>query len=91
MKCASRCPPAWHNRGRPQIEILFTDAGGKRFAEVTREGRGRRLAIIIGGQLYSAPQIMSEIAGGRAEISGSFSEQEARDLAARLTESLPKR
>jgi preprotein translocase subunit SecD len=76
--------------GRPQIEIRFTDEGKKRFAEVTRDSIGKRLAIVIGGQLYSAPKIMAEISGGTAMISGSFSEQEAKELADRITEALKK-
>jgi preprotein translocase subunit SecD len=77
--------------GNPLIEITFTAEGRKRFAEVTRENVGRRLAIVIEGRLYSAPTIRTEIPGGRAEISGSFSEPEARELAAKITESLTKR
>lgn len=77
--------------GHPQIEIRFTNDGGIRFARVTRDSVGKRLAIIIDGQLYSAPTILSEIPGGTAMISGSFSEQEARELADRITQSLEKR
>jgi preprotein translocase subunit SecD len=77
--------------GNPLIEITFTTEGRKRFTEVTRENVGRRLAIVIDGRLYSAPKIMTAIPGGRAEVSGSFSEPEARELAAKITESLTKR
>jgi preprotein translocase subunit SecD len=76
--------------GQPVIEINFTDDGGKRFAEVTRQNTRKRLAIIIGGQLYQAPVIQTEISGGRAQISGSFSKQEATDLAAKINQSLRK-
>jgi hypothetical protein len=76
--------------GTPRIDITFTDKGAKRFAEVTRQNIGRRLAIVIDGQLYSAPTINTEISGGTAAISGSFSEQEARELAAKIMESLKK-
>ena len=76
--------------GHPQIEIGFTSEGKKRFAEVTRESVGKRLAIVIGGQLYSAPRIMMEIPGGSAIISGSFSEQEAKELVTQITESLKR-
>ena len=77
--------------GSPRIEIAFTDEGKKRFAEVTRQSIGKRLAIVIGGQLYSAPKIMTEISGGTAAISGSFSQQEATELVAKITESIEKR
>ena len=71
--------------GNPMIGIQFTSDGAKRFAAVTRENVGKRVAIVIGGKLYSAPRIMSEITGGKAEIAGAFTEQEARDLAARIS------
>lgn len=74
--------------GRPQIAIIFTEDGRKRFADVTRESVGKRLGIVIDGQLYSAPTIRSEIPGGKANISGSFSEQEARELVNRINASL---
>ncbi len=76
--------------GKPRIQITFTDAGAKRFAKVTRQNIGKRLAIIIDGRLYSAPTIRSEIRGGQAEISGNFSEQEANNLAAKLNQSVTK-
>jgi preprotein translocase subunit SecD len=74
----------------PHIDIAFTDKGAKRFAEVTRQNIGKQLAIVIDGQVYSAPRIAMEITVGRAEISGSFSEQEARDLAAKISKALQK-
>ena len=77
--------------GNPLIEIVFTAEGKKQFAEVTRGNVGRRLAIVIEGRLCSAPVIRTEIPGGRAEISGSFNGPEARELAAKITESLTKR
>jgi preprotein translocase subunit SecD len=74
----------------PQIDISFTDKGTKRFAEVTRQNIGKRLAIIIGGQIYSAPHIQAEITSGDGQITGSFSEQEAQDLAAKISKALQK-
>ncbi len=72
------------NRGKPKIDIKFTDDGAKRFAEVTRQNIGKRLAIVIDGKLNSAPRIESAITGGRAEITGHFTQQEAENLAARI-------
>jgi preprotein translocase subunit SecD len=74
--------------GHPVIEINFTDDGRGRFAELTRQNIGKRLAILIDGRLYMAPVVQTEISGGKAQISGSFSNQEARDLAAKLNASL---
>ena len=76
--------------GAPVIEIAFTDKGANHFAKVTRQNIGKRLAIVIDGQVYSAPTIRAEITGGRGQISGSFSEQEARKLAAKISKSLQK-
>lgn len=76
--------------GESRISIAFTNQGKELFAAVTRAYKGKRLAIVIGGQLYSAPWINEEISNGKAEISGVFSEKEARDLVARIMESLVK-
>jgi len=76
--------------GAPVIEIAFSDKGAKHFAKVTRQNIGKRLAIVIDGRVYSAPRIQMEITSGSAQISGSFSEQEARDLAAKISKSLQK-
>lgn len=72
--------------GASEIQVTFTEPGAKRFAEATRDHVGQRLAIVIDGKVYSAPKVMMEIPGGKAVISGSFSEQEATQLAARLSE-----
>jgi hypothetical protein len=48
--------------------------------EGQRSGRRGRLAIVLDGKLYSAPGVEKEIAGGSAEISGSFTQREAVDL-----------
>jgi preprotein translocase subunit SecD len=76
--------------GHSQIQITFTDEGRKRFAEITHEKLGQRLAIVINSQLYSAPTVRSEIVGGTAEISGSFSKEEANALAAKIIEAIKK-
>ncbi len=69
-----------------EIQVTFTEQGAKRFAEVTRDHVGQRLAIMIDGKVYAAPKVMMEITGGKVVISGSFSEQEATDLVARLSQ-----
>jgi preprotein translocase subunit SecD len=74
----------------PCIEIVFNKEGGKRFAQLTRQNIGNRLAIIIGGQVYCAPFIRSEIIGCEGKISGHFSLQEARGLATTISAMLPK-
>jgi preprotein translocase subunit SecD len=70
--------------GQSIVNVELTADGAKRFAAVTRDNVGKRLAIIIEGQLYSAPVIQTEITSGHAQISGAFTPQQAQDLAARL-------
>lgn len=72
--------------GASEVQLTFTDQGAKRFAEVTRDHVGQRLAIVIDGKVHSAPKVMAEIPGGKVAISGAFSAQEAAALAARLSE-----
>jgi SecD/SecF fusion protein len=67
--------------GEPEINFELDNEGGRLFAEVTRENIGQRLAIILDGELYSAPVIQGEIPSGRGQITGSFTDQEALELA----------
>jgi len=75
--------------GKPEIILQFTTEGRSRFAEVTREiatlgrqmGVPGRLAIVLDGRLYSAPSVREEIDSESAQITGSFSEREALNLA----------
>jgi beta-lactamase regulating signal transducer with metallopeptidase domain len=77
-------------QGDRQIEITFTSAGRKEFAKVTREHLHQRLAIIIDGKLMTAPTIQSEISGGKCQITGSFSEAEAKALTAKLNAAIAR-
>jgi preprotein translocase subunit SecD len=65
----------------PYVSITFDSSGAKLFEKVTAENRKKRLAIILDNSVYSAPEIKERIGGGRAQISGSFTVQEANDLA----------
>ena len=67
--------------GTHQIEITFTKDGASIFAEVTRNNIDKPLAIIVEGEVISAPVIRTEIAGGKAVISGSFTQEEAQRIA----------
>jgi preprotein translocase subunit SecD len=67
--------------GNWQVAIEFNTVGTRIFGEVTEQNVGRRLAIILDGNLYSAPRINERIPGGRAVITGQFTVDEARDLA----------
>ncbi len=65
----------------PYVAIDFNAVGAKRFDQVTAANVNRRMAIVLDDTVYSAPVIRERISGGSAQISGSFSEQEATDLA----------
>jgi preprotein translocase subunit SecD len=65
----------------PYVSIDFNAVGAKRFDQITGANVGRRMAIVLDDTVYSAPVIRERISGGSAQISGSFSEQEAADLA----------
>jgi len=69
------------NLGEPEIDFRLNDNGAKRFAEVTRNNVGRQLAIVLDGQLYSAPVIQSPIETGNGQITGTFTPEEAQELA----------
>lgn len=69
---------------QPVVNIRFDGAGGRRFAKVTQENVGKPFAIILDGQVLSAPNINEPILGGSAQISGSFSVEGANQLAIAL-------
>ncbi|MBI5639085.1 MAG: protein translocase subunit SecD [Nitrospirae bacterium] len=64
----------------PYVSISFNTEGAKLFEEVTRANTKKRLAIILDNTIYSAPVIQEPIAGGSAQITGSFGMEEAKDL-----------
>ena len=65
----------------PYVSIEFDREGARRFERITAENVGKRLAIVLDNTVYSAPAIRERIGGGQAQITGSFSIEEARDLA----------
>ncbi|PLX86419.1 MAG: protein translocase subunit SecD [Desulfuromonas sp.] len=65
----------------PYVAIDFNAVGAKRFDQITAANVGKRMAIVLDDTVYSAPVIRERIAGGSAQISGSFTSQEATDLA----------
>ena len=65
----------------PYVSLTLNSRGARIFERVTGANVGRRLAIILDGKVQSAPSIRERIGGGRAVISGSFTLDEARDLA----------
>lgn len=73
--------PAFDNTTQSYVALSFNSRGAAIFERVTGESVGRRLAIVLDGKVYSAPNIRERISGGRASITGGFSTAEAQDLA----------
>ena len=69
------------NLGEPVIDFELTEDGAKKFADVTSANVGKQLAIVLDGQLYSAPRINSPIESGSGEITGDYTIEEAQQLA----------
>ncbi|MDD5475348.1 MAG: protein translocase subunit SecD, partial [Syntrophales bacterium] len=67
--------------GEPYVSIKFDSQGARDFERITGQHVKKRLAIVLDGVVHSAPVIQERIAGGQAQITGSFSTEEARDLA----------
>ncbi|MGM0508527.1 MAG: protein translocase subunit SecD [Fusobacteriota bacterium] len=75
---------SFDNIGRPQIGFELTVKGAKVFANITGENIGKQLAITLDGKQQTAPTIQSEIPGGKGVITGSYTTEEAKNLAALL-------
>ena len=65
----------------PYVSITFDAKGGREFERITGENVKKRMAIVLDNSVYSAPVIQERISGGRAQITGTFTTQEANDLA----------
>ena len=91
----ARAIPQMGQTGGFRVGIEFTSEGARRFAEVTEQiaasgnqNQPGRLAIVLDGKLISAPTVREKIAGGNAEISGSFTQRQAFNLANALNNPL---
>jgi preprotein translocase subunit SecD len=69
------------NTSEPYVSVEFNPAGARVFAEVTEASVNRRLAIVLDGNVHSAPVIRERIPSGQAQITGGFTTEEATDLA----------
>ncbi|HKQ18973.1 MAG TPA: protein translocase subunit SecD [Candidatus Eisenbacteria bacterium] len=67
--------------GAPGVSFTLTSRGGATFADVTGANVGRRLAIVLDNRIQSAPNIIERIPRGQGSITGSFTEEEAQNLA----------
>jgi len=69
------------NAGKAKVDMEMNASGARRFTTVTGANINKQLAIVLDSTVYSAPRIVSRISGGRAEITGSFTIEEAKALA----------
>lgn len=69
---------------KPVVAITFTDEGAKKFEDLTGKNVGKPLPIILDNNVISAPIVEDKISGGSAVISGSFTTEEAKNLAIQL-------
>jgi len=65
----------------PYVSVDFNSSGARQFGQITGANVNRRLAIILDGVVRSAPVIKERIGGGKAQITGSYTSEEAADLA----------
>lgn len=69
---------------RPLINFSLNAEGAEIFGDFTGKSVGKRLAVVLDGKVYSAPNINERIGGGSGQISGSYTVTEAKDLAIAL-------
>lgn len=70
--------------GELEVSIEFDSRGARQFERITGEYTKRQMAIVLDDLVHSAPVIQTKIGGGKAVITGTFTEDEARDLAVAL-------
>ena len=69
---------------RPVIDFKLNSEGAEIFGDFTGKNVGKRLAIVLDGKVFSAPNINERIGGGAGQISGNYTVLEAKDLAIAL-------
>ncbi|HCP08282.1 MAG TPA: protein translocase subunit SecD [Candidatus Moranbacteria bacterium] len=70
----------------PKVVLVFDDEGKKLFAEITKRNIGKRVAILLDGEIITAPTVNSEIPNGTAEVTGNYTIDEANNLVRKLKE-----
>ncbi|MDR1524892.1 MAG: protein translocase subunit SecD, partial [Tannerella sp.] len=69
------------SRAEQVVSMTMNAEGAKSWARLTKENIGKSVAIVLDNLVYSAPTVQAEITGGRSQITGNFSVEEAKDLA----------
>jgi protein-export membrane protein SecD len=66
------------------VGLEFNDEGGKIFAELTKKNKGKRIGIYLDGAPITAPVVNEEIKDGKAQITGTFTPKDAKELVGRM-------
>ncbi|MDR1499933.1 MAG: protein translocase subunit SecDF [Tannerellaceae bacterium] len=69
------------SQGAQEVSMTMNAEGAKAWARLTKDNVGKNIAIILDDLVYSAPRVNDEITGGRSQITGNFTPEEAKDLA----------
>lgn len=70
--------------GKPEVQLKFSGVGAKKFADITKRNVGKPVAIVLDQEIISAPIVNEPILTGDAVISGSFTQEEAKNLSTKL-------
>ncbi len=72
------------NTGKPQVQLVFTNEGSQKFADITKRNVGKVVAIVLDNQVIEAPRVNEPILTGNAVISGGFTIDGANALTTQL-------
>ncbi|WP_120501689.1 protein translocase subunit SecD [Roseovarius sp. EL26] len=76
--------PDFNQNGQPAVSFRFNPTGARKFGDYTAENIGNPFAIVLDGEVISAPVIQSHIPGGSGIITGRFTVEESTNLAVLL-------
>ncbi|WP_225028181.1 protein translocase subunit SecD [Xinfangfangia pollutisoli] len=76
--------PSFDQNNRPAVSFRFDGTGARKFGDYTAANIGAPFAIVLDGEVISAPVIQSHIAGGSGIITGSFTVEDSTELAVLL-------
>ncbi|MDR0536722.1 MAG: protein translocase subunit SecDF [Tannerellaceae bacterium] len=66
---------------KQEVSMTMNAEGAKAWARLTKDNVNKSIAIVLDSMVYSAPNVLGEITGGRSQITGNFTPEEAKDLA----------
>ena len=67
--------------GKPSVSMEMNSDGARRWSQITKMNIGKAVAIVLDDAVYSAPRILTQIDGGRSQITGNFTIEDTKDLA----------